>query len=180
MNQLIVIIIITDMSTWTVSLSNTLLHNLEYNNDNNVDNLGRLLDQAEYEQNLIRSKRFSSSISCVDQPRERHLCPLWKKAGACRFRSWMRKYCARTCDICTPPAPPIPVLPPCARTKYGCCWDNRTVARGPVEDIVHSQCAPCMDRQSLKFCVGWSDKCNSTIIGQGDVMRERCAGKIYF
>ena len=118
---------------------------------------------------------ISSSVSCVDKPREAHLCPIWKKYGACKDRYWMRQYCAKTCDICTPPAPPIPVLPACAKTTFGCCWDNKTVAKGPVDDLVASQCSPCMDRQSKEFCVGWSDKCDSLIIGQGDVMRERCA-----
>ena len=43
-------------------------------------------------------------------------------------------------DFPAPPSPPIPKLPPCARTTYGCCWDNNTIAKGPTDNIVSSQC----------------------------------------
>lgn len=39
-----------------------------------------------------------------------------------------------------PPSPPVPKLPPCARTNYGCCWDNKTIAKGPTDDLAASQC----------------------------------------
>lgn len=137
-----------------------------------LDELGQLLDNAVFGKSYNNDE---SAVTCVDAKREQKWCPVWKKLGACKYRSWMRKYCAKTCDICSPPAPPIPVLPACARGNYGCCWDNKTMAKGPVDDLIASQCPPCLDMQRKEFCVEWSDKCNSKVKGQGDVMRVRCA-----
>ncbi|XP_057295671.1 uncharacterized protein LOC130624118 isoform X2 [Hydractinia symbiolongicarpus] len=74
------------------------------------------------------------------------------------------------------PAPPVPEVPECASNHYGCCWDNVTVARGPTNDIVKSQCPPCLDKQSKTFCEHWKSDCTSPIIGQGDVMKKICPG----
>lgn len=122
-----------------------------------------------------------NAVTCKDADREAKLCQGWKEIGACETnRRGMRRYCAKTCDLCTPPAPPLPVLPACAKTTFGCCWDNTTAAQGPVvdglTDLHDTQCRPCMDRQSPEFCNRFSDKCHSLRQGQGDVMRNKCPG----
>jgi len=120
----------------------------------------------------IHRENDTPTSYCTDDPEEARFCPVWKRWGAC---SYISDRCAKTCEFCTvQSAPPVPFIPKCARTQYGCCWDNKTTAKGPSTDLVASQCPPCMDRQSRRFCFGWRDKCGSEVKGQGDVMRQKC------
>lgn len=128
---------------------------------------------------MITSNGVQLSIAtdggCSDDPTTTHLCSHWKAAGACEnMRETMEEYCRKTCDLCRAPLPPVPDVPKCAKTDYGCCWDNTTTARGPTNDIALSQCAPCMNKQSDWFCNHWKDDCPSPRAGQGDFMRLHC------
>jgi len=115
------------------------------------------------------------AITCKDDATTATLCPLWKAAGACEIqKETMRKYCSKTCDDCKAPIPPVPDVPACAKTQFGCCWDNVTIAQGSTDDLIASQCKPCLNKRSAIFCHRWKFDCSSKIIGQGDFMIDSC------
>jgi len=70
------------------------------------------------------------------------LCPKYKI---------LRQRCKLTCGTCNrnPPAPPIN----CTRSRFGCCWDNKTEATGPN----FRGCADCVDK--YPECKYFRDKC---------------------
>ncbi|XP_057295670.1 uncharacterized protein LOC130624118 isoform X1 [Hydractinia symbiolongicarpus] len=144
-----------------------------------LDDIDDLLDDSTLAKisNILKAKDVVSAIMCEDDPKVSSACKHWKQGGACENnRDVMRQYCRKTCNDCKAPAPPVPEVPECASNHYGCCWDNVTVARGPTNDIVKSQCPPCLDKQSKTFCEHWKSDCTSPIIGQGDVMKKICPG----
>jgi len=119
--------------------------------------------------------RNDEAIKCEDDPSHKDICSPWKKAGACEtHKDIMRTYCRKTCNDCKAPLPPVPDVPRCSKTQYGCCWDNTTVALGPTNDITQSQCRPCLNKRSDVFCNRWKSDCGSSIIGQGDFMKNHC------
>ena len=98
-------------------------------------------------------------------------CKNWKKFGLCKekaFRAQMRKYCQKTCDLCKPPAPPIPEIPACALTEFGCCWDKKTAAVGKNQE----GCLPCKDKYKF-LCNNFASDCSSKL-EKGLFMRISC------
>jgi len=140
-----------------------------------LKDLDALLDEQQLEKLSDYLKTNKAAYRCEDDVTTKASCKHWAEQGGCKlFRETMRRYCSKTCELCSPPAPPIPDLPACSKSAHGCCWDNITVARGPTENIVASQCPPCLDKQSEQFCLHWSEDCYSPVKGQGDVMRNIC------
>jgi len=70
------------------------------------------------------------------------LCPNYKI---------LRQRCKVTCGTCY--RPPIDPISNCTTSKYGCCWDNVTVAQGPN----FRGCADCVDK--YPECKYFKDKC---------------------
>jgi len=79
-------------------------------------------------------------------------CDKLERKGLCsRFRI-VRKKCKSTCGECSqrPPSPPN-----CGITKYGCCWDNITIASGENFE----GCAKCEDK--YPECKIFREQCSS-------------------
>ena len=98
-------------------------------------------------------------------------CKSWQKIGLCKeraFRGQMKKYCEKTCELCTPPAPPIPETPACALTEYGCCWDKKKAAVGKNQ----KGCLPCKDKYKF-LCANFASDCSSKL-EKGFYMRLSC------
>eukprot|EP00795_Rhopilema_esculentum_P015410 gene15410-6650_t len=70
----------------------------------------------------VRNTR-SIELECANRLDERS-CNYLANNGYCNLRrESMELYCRRACKMCTDP--------PCHISKYGCCFDNTTLARGP-------------------------------------------------
>jgi len=89
--------------------------------------------------------------SCVDSKRELQfgLCDSWKGHGFCeRVPNVMKKYCAKTCNLCVQHSPPK-----CESSTFGCCWWQKdTSAKGPKGE----GCRTCID---LDFCAHFMAQC---------------------
>lgn len=67
----------------------------------------------------------------------------------CKYKIVTNK-CKDTCGYCRAQAAPVD----CKITKHGCCWDNRTIAKGP-----HNKgCPACVDKFSE--CKLYSSQCS--------------------
>lgn len=86
--------------------------------------------------NGITKNWLKQARSCKD---ELKACPMWKRTGRldCKLRI-LKKYCKDTCNVCRAEGPPVD----CKVTKFGCCWDKKTVAK----DKYQKGCPACKDR----------------------------------
>ena len=97
---------------------------------------------------IIGSVEAGVNYHWVEQCEDDHpKCNHFKKL--CTKYKIVRKKCQVTCGLCTrAPAPPN-----CGITKYGCCWDNVTIAEGNN----YKGCADCADKYSE--CKHFVDQC---------------------
>lgn len=107
-----------------------------------------------------RSSR-SPGLDCFNKLGDK-TCNYLTSQGYCNSRSRsMRIYCRRSCKIC--------VDPPCHLSRYGCCFDNKTLAKGPHMLGCNDD---CKDRKDKQFCM--SLKRNGECYKDHEATRMQC------
>eukprot|EP00112_Aurelia_sp_Birch-Aquarium-sp1_P005205 Seg159.16 transcript_id=Seg159.16/GoldUCD/mRNA.D3Y31 product="hypothetical protein" protein_id=Seg159.16/GoldUCD/D3Y31 len=112
---------------------------------------------------------FPGMLECVNKLGDSS-CTYYASLGYCDLRRGsMEQYCTRACNFC--------VDPPCHLSRYGCCFDQKTLAKGPnmlgCEDdckdvipkkmcIILKRNGRCYNQQIMKQCAvtcGYCRKC---------------------
>lgn len=107
-------------------------------------------------------KPRASYLECINRLDTRS-CDYLMRLGACNTRPRsMKDHCSRSCGFC--------VDPPCHLSRYGCCFDGKTLATGPhmqgcIED--------CKDTYAKSVCriLKKSGKCYTP----GSRIKRQCA-----
>lgn len=89
----------------------------------------------EAAQNIAGRSYLIAEPRCEDELKQ---CP--KLVEFCSRFKIVRKKCKDTCGLCRAHSPEID----CHVTEHGCCWDNKTAARGPNQ----MGCPACRDKYS--------------------------------
>ena len=99
-----------------------------------------------------------SRTRIVDCPCVPHESDITKKRGTFTLplrisSSYLTQQCSKkySTSFSEPPAPPVPKLPSCATTKFGCCWDNSTTAMATTTDLPRSKCQRTYVSRSKKI-----------------------------
>lgn len=91
-------------------------------------------------------------------------CAVWDKVrGICKsdkpeLVEFREKYCQETCQLCKPPAKEECYFSSGEKSKYGCCWDGRTPARGPN----NQGCPVCENFKGGSYCHMYNRFCFDT------------------
>jgi len=100
-------------------------------------------------------------------------CANLKRLKLCFSKKWkdrMRNLCPKTCGYC---GGKMPAPPPCVSSKYGCCWDKKTFASGPIGSGTEN-CPACRDLNSKEFCSRFQSDCYEMNLVKGKQMRNFC------
>jgi len=92
-------------------------------------------------------------------------CKYYKYIGWCEKNRNMKYYCKKTC-VCDRKIR----QPDCRKSKYGCCWDNKTAKTSQTG----TECPGCKDdARFLSLCRRFKSDCQGTG-GLGKSLRKYC------
>jgi len=115
-------------------------------------------------------RRCGPHAICRDDPSVKDTCLMLKMQDGCQNIFHAMKFsCAKTCGICKSSTVD------CQDTAYGCCADQRTIAKGIFKD----GCPECTDKPDTKYDCKYLNKFNACYTHK-KAMNKFCAGTCEF